>query len=166
IEGGDAVVAIRSELILGAGLVTVGVVVAGLGGALSRRFARETPATQLVFPQFVVGLVALLIGFVIFGESTVTPIDSSVWWLIIASGIIGTAVPFAAFLFAAELNPASRLGATGYIVPIIATLGAIVFLDEVFTAAMLVAAALILIGVFWSEKAARYVPSPGARTTA
>lgn len=166
IDGGNAVVPSRSDLILGVVLVTIGVVIAGLGGAVSRRFTRETPATQLILPQFVIGLVALLFGFALFGEATSTPIDSGVWWLIIASGIVGTAVPFAAFLFAAELNPASRLGATGYMVPIIATVGAIVYLGEAFTAPMLAAGVLILFGVFWSEKAARYVPSPGARTTA
>jgi drug/metabolite transporter (DMT)-like permease len=166
IDGGQAVVPSRSDLILGVVLVTVGVMIGGLGGAVSRRFARVTPATQLIIPQFTTGLVALLLGFAVFGETTSTPIDPNVWRLILASGIIGTAVPFAAFLFAAELNPASRLGATGYIVPIIATVGAVVFLGETFTATMLAAAVLILFGVFWSEKAARYVPAPGARTTA
>lgn len=166
INGGNAVVANRSDLILGVVLVIVGVLIGGLGGAVSRRFARETPAAQLIIPQFTSGFAALLVGFAIFGETGTGLIDPGVWWLIIATGVVGTAVPFAAFLYAAELNPASRLGATGYIVPIIATVGAVVFLNERFTATMLAAAVLILVGVFWSERAAKYVPAPGARAAA
>jgi drug/metabolite transporter (DMT)-like permease len=166
INGGNEVVAIRSDLILGVALVTLGVVIAGVGGAVSRRFALETPASRLVLPQFVCGLFVLLIAFTIFGGIPSGSITQSVWLLILASGIIGTALPFAAFLFAAETNPASRLGATGYIVPIIATVGAVVFLNETFTASMALAAVLILMGVFWSEKASNFVPAPGTRTAA
>lgn len=166
ISGGGEVVPDRADLILGVALVTIGVLLAGVGGAVSRRFAMDTPASQLVLPQFASGLAVLVIALWIAGGAGADPIEPYVWWLIVATGVVGTAVPFAAFLFAAEVNPASRLGATGYIVPIIATAGAVIFLGEVLTFTMIIAATLILAGVYWSEKAAHYVPAAGTRATA
>lgn len=167
INGGIEVVPVLSDLVIGVSLTTAGVVLAGLGGAVSRRFTLTTPSSHLVLPQFVSGFLVLLVGLALFApEGGISEIEPSVWWLILASGALGTAIPFAAFLFAAEHNPASRLAATGYVVPVLATVGAIVFLGETFTSEMLAGAALILAGVYWSERAARYVPTPGVRSTA
>ena len=96
-------------------------------------------------------------------EST---IDTNLWWLLLASGVVGTALPFAAFLFAAEVNPASRLAVVGYAVPFLGTVGALIFLGESFTGIMVDGAVLILAGVALSEQMANYVPTPGTRSTA
>lgn len=168
IDGGIEVVPRVSDLIIGVVLTTLGVLLAGVGGAVSRRFALKTPPSQLVLPQFVVGLVSLLIALPLFGsgDSGISTISSDVWWLILASGTLGTAVPFAAILFAAEHSPASRLAITGYVVPVLATIGAILFLGESFSSIMIFAAILILAGVYWSERAANYEPTPVVRSTA
>jgi drug/metabolite transporter (DMT)-like permease len=166
IGGGSNVVQSFSELMLGVGLTIIGVVIAGMGGAISRRFTLETPASRLVVPQFLFGLISLVIGFAIFGETGSGPAGAETWVLILAAGTVGTAVPFGAFLFAAEVNPASRLALSGYIVPVVAAIGAVLFLGESFTLLMFVGAALILAGVYMSEKSGRFVPAPGDRTTA
>ncbi len=167
VSGGVDLVSSLSDLILGVSLTTAGVLIAGVGGAVSRRFTLTTPSSALVLPQFVSGLATLLMVLAFFGEDTnLTTFEPSVWWLIIASGTLGTAVPFATFLFAAEVNPASRLALTGYVVPVLATVGAIMFLGESFTMIMIFGAVLILAGVYWSESAAKYVPTPGVRSTA
>jgi drug/metabolite transporter (DMT)-like permease len=79
---------------------------------------------------------------------------------------VGTALPFASFLFAAEINPASRLAITGYTVPVIGTIGALIFLGEAFTGIMVLGALLIIAGVYLSERISRYVPAPGAQSAA
>jgi probable blue pigment (indigoidine) exporter len=142
------------------------VTLAGVGGAISRRFTIEVSPARLVLPQFAFGLLALLVGLAVVGGGRPSPIDTNLWWLLAASGVIGTALPFAAFLFAAEINPASRLAITGYTVPVIGTIGALIFLGEAFTGVMVVGALLILAGVYLSERIARYVPAPGSQSAA
>lgn len=166
VNGGLDVVGNLSELLLGVALTTSGVILAGMGGAVSRRFASTTPPSRLVLPQFVFGLATLMVGLAVFGGGGDSTVTNDAWWLIIASGTAGTALPFAAFLFAAETNSASRLGSTAYVVPVLATIGAIIFLGETFTAIMVFGAVLILSGVYWSEKVSHYAPTPGTQSAA
>lgn len=166
VSGGVEVVSSLATLLTGVGLTFAGVTVAGIGGAISRRFTIEVSPARLVLPQFAFGLLALLIGLAIVGGGRSSPIDANLWWLLAASGVVGTALPFAAFLFAAEINPASRLAITGYTVPVIGTIGALIFLGEAFTGMMVLGALLIIAGVYLSERIARYVPAPGAQSAA
>ena len=166
VSGGVEVVSSLATLLTGVGLTFAGVTLAGVGGAISRRFTIEVSPARLVLPQFAFGLLALLVGLAVVGGGRPSPIDANLWWLLAASGVIGTALPFAAFLFAAEINPASRLAITGYTVPVIGTIGALIFLGEAFTGVMVVGALLILAGVYLSERIARYVPAPGSQSAA
>jgi drug/metabolite transporter (DMT)-like permease len=166
VSGGVEVVSSLATLLTGVGLTFAGVTLAGVGGAISRRFTIEVSPARLVLPQFAFGLLALLVGLAVVGGGRPSPIDTNLWWLLAASGVIGTALPFAAFLFAAEINPASRLAITGYTVPVIGTIGALIFLGEAFTGVMVVGALLILAGVYLSERIARYVPAPGSQSAA
>ena len=54
------------------------------------------------------------------GETGVPGFATSEWLIIAAIGAIRTTVPFASFLIAASMNPASRLALTGYLVPVVA----------------------------------------------
>ena len=166
VGGGVEVVSSLSALLTGVGLTFAGVAVAGVGGAVSRRYTVEISPARLVLPQFAFGLLALLIGLAVIGGGRSSPIDANLWWLLAASGVVGTALPFASFLFAAEINPASRLAITGYTVPVIGTIGALIFLGEAFTGIMVLGALLIIAGVYLSERIARYVPAPGAQSAA
>ncbi|MEX1037538.1 MAG: DMT family transporter [Acidimicrobiia bacterium] len=166
VGGGVEVAPSPNTLLLGVGLTFAGVMLAGLGGAVSRRFSVQISPARLVLPQFIFGLLALLIGLAIVGGGRPSAIDGSLWWLLVASGVVGTALPFASFLFAAEINPASRLAIIGYTVPVLGTIGALIFLGESFTWIMVVGAILILAGVSLSERMAGYVPTPGTRSTA
>ena len=91
-------------------------------------------------------------------------IEPSQWALIAILGSFGTAVPFTAFLIAAEINPASRLGVSGYLVPVVAVTLAVIFLDETITLTVLAGAALIVGGVILTERATKHVPEPGIVT--
>lgn len=166
VGGGVDVAPSPGTLLLGVGLTFAGVTLAGVGGAVSRRFTVQISPARLVLPQFVFGLLALLIGLAIVGGGRASAIDGDLWWLLLASGVVGTALPFAAFLFAAEINPASRLAITGYTVPVLGTIGALIFLGENFTGVMVVGAGLILAGVALSERMAGYIPTPRTRSTA
>jgi drug/metabolite transporter (DMT)-like permease len=130
-----------------------GVVFAGLGGGLTRRFAMEIPADQLVIPQMLTGTVALLLVVPLAFGFNLGTIDTTSAWLILLMGLVGTTLPFTAFIVAASVNPAWRLGLTSYAVPVVAVAMAILFLGERPTLTIAAGAVLIVTGVVMANKA-------------
>lgn len=145
--------------------VTVGVILAGIGGAFSRRFALEVPSDDLVLPQFTVNTVVLFVAVPLLWDIDVASIDGTSWWLLAGIGAVGTTLAFTAFLIAAGLNPASRLALTGYSVPVVAVTLAVIFLGETLTPAILGGAVLIVAGVILAERFTEHVPEPGVATS-
>ncbi|MCZ6629862.1 MAG: DMT family transporter [Actinobacteria bacterium] len=146
-------------------LVTAGVILAGIGGAYSRRFALEVPSDDLVLPQFTVNTVVLFVAVPLLWDIDVASIEGTSWWLLAGIGAIGTTLAFTAFLIAAGLNPASRLALTGYSVPVVAVTLAVIFLGERLTPAILGGAVLIVAGVILAERFTTHVPEPGIATS-
>lgn len=149
----------------GVALIASGVVLAGLGGALSRRYALEVASERLVLPQFVVNTLVVTVLFPLLVDFEIGSIDGLGWLLLIGVGTIGTTLAFASFLIAAGLNPASRLALTGYSVPVGAVILAVIFLGETVTLTVAAGAALIILGVVMAETATdTHVPEPGVAT--
>lgn len=148
----------------GVGVTVVGVVLAGVGGALSRRYALEVTSEKLVLPQFTVATIIMFAIAPVLGESGTASFGRTEWILIALSGIVGTTLPFGAFLMAASMNPASRLGMTGYTVPVVAVALAVILLGETVTFSIVLGAALILSGVYLAERGTKHVPEPGVST--
>lgn len=162
---GGATIAGVDNLWRGVALVTTGVILAGVGGALSRRFALEVTGDALVLPQFTVATVILFAVMPFLGNGAVASWSTADWVLVALVGAVGTTLPFASFLVGATVNPASRLALTGYTVPIVAVLLAVIFLGEEITAAIVVGAVLIIGGVVLSERGTSHVPEPGVVTS-
>ena len=98
------------------------------------------------------------------GESRIDAFAGTDWVLIAMIGSIGTTVPFASFLIAASINPASRLALIGYVVPVVGVTLAVIFLGETVTLSIAVGAVLILSGVYLAERATKHVSEPGVTT--
>lgn len=158
--GGESVAGV-DDLWRGVAFSVAGVALAGVGGALSRRYALEVTAEDLVLPQFTVNTALLLTIVPLVADVDLTGISGQSWVLLAGIGVIGTTVPFASFLIAAGINPAYRLGLTGYTVPVLAVALAVVFLGERLTIPVIAGAALIVAGVVLAERATDHVPSPG-----
>lgn len=161
--GGETATGV-GELWRGVAMMMTGVLLAGVGGGLSRRFALEVPSNDLVLPQFTSNtfmVVVILPLFVDFAPSTV---DTTSWWLIAAIGAFGTTLTFGSFLIAAGLNPASRLGLISYAIPPLSVILAVIFLGESLTPAIIIGAGLILTGVVLAERNTSRVPGPGVVT--
>jgi drug/metabolite transporter (DMT)-like permease len=148
----------------GVGVSLVAVVLAGLGGALTRRFALEVGGDGLVIPQFAVATAVSLVAAPFLNTTPLSTIEPSGWALLVALGAVATAVPFSAFLIAAEVNPAARLGIAGYVVPVFAVALAVLFLGESLTIPVMFGAVLILTGVMLTERSSRHVPVAGVNT--
>lgn len=154
-----------TDLWLGVSLVVIGVAMAGLAGALSRRFALQIKAEKLVIPQFTVATMTMFVIMPFFVSGSISSWSGEAWFLIFLVGSVGTTLPFAAFLLGAEVNPASRLALTGYSVPVVAVAMAVLFLGEQLTLPILIGAVLIIGGVILAERSTPHVPEPGVITS-
>jgi drug/metabolite transporter (DMT)-like permease len=161
--GGESVAGV-GNLWRGVGLSLIAVIFAGVGGALTRRYALAVGGDGLIIPQFAVASAICLVAMPFLSTSPLTSIAPSGWWALVALGTVATAIPFSAFLLGAEVNPASRLAVVGYVVPVIAVILAVVFLDETITIAVVVGATLIIGGVILTERSSHHVPVAGVNT--
>jgi drug/metabolite transporter (DMT)-like permease len=152
--GGESIEGV-GNLWRGVALSLTGVTLAGIGGALTRRYALEVKTEDLVLPQFAVGtLILFVVVPPVFGLD-LGSIDPGSLGLIAVIGVVGTTLPFTAFIIAAAINPAWRLGLTGYTVPALAVALAIVLLGERLTPSIIGGAVLILGGVILADRANR-----------
>jgi drug/metabolite transporter (DMT)-like permease len=145
----------------GVGLSLIAVVLAGTGGALTRRFALEVGGDRLVIPQFATATVIGVLAMPFLNTTPLSTIEAEQWVLLLALGTFATAIPFTSFLIAAEVSPAARLGVAAYLVPVIAVTLAVIFLGEELTPAVVAGAFLIISGVIVTERSSRHVPVPG-----
>ena len=152
------------DLCRGVLLMMTGIALAGIGGALSRRFALEVSSNNLVLPQFAVNTLAVGLLMPLLFDFELGAVDGASWWLIAGVGSLGTTLAFGSFLVAAGLNPASRLALVSYAIPILSVVLAVIFLDETLTPVIVGGAILILMGVVVAERATKHVPEPGVAT--
>lgn len=145
-------------------LMMIGIFLAGIGGALSRRFALEVSSKNLVLPQFAVNTLVVSLLMPLLFDFDIGAVDGASWWLIAGVGSLGTTLAFGSFLVAAGLNPASRLALVGYAIPILSVVLAVIFLKESLTPVIVGGAVLILTGVVVAERATKHVPEPGVAT--
>lgn len=160
--GGESISGVN-DLWRGVGFTVAGVIVAGVGGALTRRYALQVPGDKLVLPQFTVNTVVVVVILPLFFDFDIGSVEGADWLLLALVGILGSTVAFTAFLIAASVNPASRLALTGYSVPVLAVAMAVVFLGESLTVSIVVGAVLIIVGVVLTERANKaHIPEPVA----
>jgi drug/metabolite transporter (DMT)-like permease len=137
-EGGDAV--------RGTALTIGGVLIVSLGGVFTRRYAPQHRVIELGVPQAIVGTAIGGVGALALGGLDLG-LSAEAWWLILYTGVIGTALPFLSFLWASQHASATRVATIGYLIPVISLLVGAVFIDEVITFTLVVGGALILSGV-------------------
>jgi drug/metabolite transporter (DMT)-like permease len=142
-----------SEWIAGVVMMTVGSVSAGLGGALTRRYAVRHRNSPLIVSQYLTSAVILSLLSVPFdGYEGYVTINPTGLWLIIYLGAVPTAVSFAAFMWASRITTAARAALTGYVSPLLgATLG-VVLLSEPVTIQLIVGIVAVAIGIVVSDR--------------
>jgi drug/metabolite transporter (DMT)-like permease len=154
--GGAALLAIRGETglpdvhqasIIGYGLALTGILTGSVALVFARRNLRlyhafEVASIRMITAMLVVVPISIMLVGVDFSH-----VDRIGWLSLLFTGIIGTF-----FGFFLEFYIVKRFGATpavmaGYVVPIIATLGGWLFLNEVVTLGMLGVMVMILSGI-------------------
>jgi drug/metabolite transporter (DMT)-like permease len=146
--------------LLGVVLGVAGVASAGLGGAMNRRFAMRIPAVELAGSQFVAAAVALVVVSAPLGGLNLGGFDVIQWFGLVVMAVVSTAVPFYSILKAAEFASAATVANIGYLVPIVAAGGSILFLGDPVTGAFASGAVMIVVGVWLSDRLAGSTPQP------
>jgi drug/metabolite transporter (DMT)-like permease len=138
----------------------LGVVSAGAGGAVTRRFALETPTRRMLVPQFVAAAVVLFVLGVPTGAwGGLAGLPGDVWGWAIATGIFGTIVPFHAFLQVVERTEVARAALIAYLVPVVSAISAVLFLGDPVTASLVIGGAVIMTGVVLADRVGPVIES-------
>lgn len=142
-----------SQWIAGVVMMTIGSVSAGLGGALTRRYAVRHRNSPLIVSQYLTSAVILsLLSIPFDGYQGYLTIDATGLWLIIYMGTVPTAVSFAAFMWASRITTAARAALTGYVSPLLgATLG-VLLLSEPVTIQLMVGIVAVALGIVVSDR--------------
>ena len=129
---------------------------------MTRRFAMQIPAIELAGSQFVAAAVALVVVSAPVGGLDLDGFDAIQWFGLVVVAVVSTAIPFYAVLKAAELASAATVANIGYLVPIVAAAGSILFLGDPVTTAFASGALMIVVGVWLSDRLARSPSRPSS----
>jgi drug/metabolite transporter (DMT)-like permease len=141
------------SIITGVTWSAVGIVLASLGGVLSRVYARRYSVLELAGPQFVTCAVGVLIVWPLFASTPLTSITVSSWGLFGYLATIGTVLPYLGFLWVVRHTTATRASLVGYLVPLVSLATGALLLAEQINAIIGLAAMLILAGVVMVDRA-------------
>jgi drug/metabolite transporter (DMT)-like permease len=131
----------------------LGVIAAGAGGAVSRRFAIHTPARRMVVPQFIAAAVMLAVIAVPTGAwSALSGLSGDVWGWAIATGLFGTITPFYSFLQVVQRAETAKAALIGYLVPVASAIAAVIFLGDPVTASLVIGGTVILLGIVLADR--------------
>jgi drug/metabolite transporter (DMT)-like permease len=162
--GGALLLAVRGESGLpdmrtasptGYGLVLLAMVSAGGATVYARRFMRNLDAFDVASVRMVVAALIVLPLSVFVAGIDLSGVDTRGYWALGYATVIGT---FGGILLAFTII--KRFGATAsammaYVIPIVATIGGVLILDEQITAGMLAGMGLIVFGVVLIQRSGR-----------
>ena len=131
----------------------LGVVTAGTGGAVSRRFALHTPARRMVIPQFTAAALTLVVIAIPTGAwGALSGLEGEVWGWAIATGLFGTITPFYSFLQVVQRAETARAALIGYLVPVVSAVSAVIFLDDPVTTSLIIGGTVIVAGIVLADR--------------
>lgn len=136
-----------------AGWSMLGVVTAGSGGALSRRFAIHTPVRRMVVPQFVAAAATLMVVSIPTGAvAALEGLPADIWGWALLTGLVGTITPFYSFLQVVERAETAKAALIGYLVPVASAVAAVIFLGDPVTASLVIGGSIIMAGVVLADR--------------
>jgi drug/metabolite transporter (DMT)-like permease len=151
---GDSGLAEGGNPLLAGMLGLVSVVSIASGSIYSKRRAGEYGLLQVSSVQFLLGAAALAVtSLVVEGRAGAGPAD--VWPVFVYLGLVSTVTPFLLYYWLIRRVTATYAAAVGYVIPLIAVVVGVIFLDEQIQPGIAFGGALILSGVIltdWLER--------------
>jgi drug/metabolite transporter (DMT)-like permease len=141
------------SIVTGVAWSSVGILLASLGGVLSRVYAQRYSVTELAGPQFVACAVGVLIVWPLLGSTPLASISLVSWSLLGYMATLGTVLPYLGFLWVVSHTTATRASLVGYLVPLVSLVTGALLLSEQLNLIIGLAAGLILVGVVIVDRA-------------
>ena len=148
---GDSGLAAGGRPMLAAVLTGAGVLSIGIAGVLAKRSSASYDPITLTTAQFAIGAL-LLVPLTAVAEGVPSGISSWGWFLIIYLSVVGSVVPFLLYYWVLQHVSSTRAATISYIIPIVALVTGIMFLDEQLQSGLVVGGALILTGVLLTDR--------------
>ncbi len=130
-----------------------GILLASLGGVLSRVYTQRYSVMELAGPQFVACAVGVLIIWPLLGSTPLESINLASWGLLAYMATLGTVLPYLGFLWVVRHTTATRASLVGYLVPMVSLATGALLLAEQINGVIAMAALLILMGVVIVDRA-------------
>jgi drug/metabolite transporter (DMT)-like permease len=141
------------SIVTGVAWSAVGILLASLGGVLSRVYTQRYPVMELAGPQFVACAVGVLIIWPLLGSTPLASISFASWSLLGYMATLGTVLPYLGFLWVVSHTTATRASLVGYLVPLVSLTTGALLLAEQLNLIIALAAVLILVGVVIVDRA-------------
>jgi len=136
-----------------------GLVCAATYGLLSSKLVRTVPVLPLVALQLLVATVASaaiwFVRVIILSGDPQFPANETQWVVTVATGIFGGAAPFILYLEATRRIPTTTVSQFGTLVPVIALVGGVAFLNDVTTPVQLLGTAIVVVSLSLLARYAR-----------
>lgn len=126
---------------------------------LSSKLVRTVPVLPLVASQLLVAALAslalLVVRVTLFDGELQLPATTAQWLVSVATGIFGGAAPFILYLEATRRIPTTTVSQFSTLVPVVALIGGVVFLDDVTTPIQLIGTAIVVVSLSMLARYAR-----------
>lgn len=126
---------------------------------LSSKLVRTMPVLPLVASQLLVAALAslalLVVRVTLFDGELQLPATTAQWLVSVATGIFGGAAPFILYLEATRRIPTTTVSQFSTLVPVVALIGGVVFLDDVTTPIQLIGTAIVVVSLSMLARYAR-----------
>jgi drug/metabolite transporter (DMT)-like permease len=155
----------RGRSLTGDVLVLLGVVVAAAYSVAARRVAPVGEAAVVTAYQLVGGLALAAVAWSLvsaLGGRAFEHASWSQWLAALATGVLGSAIPFVLFTFAVARLPAARTGMFLNLIPVFGVLASVGLLDEQLMVQQLAGATLVVAGLVAAQRRVRRRPGSGA----
>ena len=118
-----------------------------IGNIYARRITHVEPSRMGLGQQMVSASVATLLTFALSGGAAYQPIAVN-WQMMLALGVLATALPITLFMHLIRNDGPTKAAMIGYLLPVFATIMAVVFLGEVIGPREIAGGLIVLLGVY------------------
>jgi len=126
---------------------------------ISSKLVRTMPVLPLVASQLLVAALAslalLIVRVTIFNGELQLPATEMQWAVSVATGVFGGAAPFILYLEATRRIPTTTVSQFSTLVPVVALIGGVIFLNDVTTPVQLLGTAVVVVSLSLLARYAR-----------
>ena len=126
---------------------------------LSSKLVRTVPVLPLVAVQLLVAALAslalLVVRVTLFDGALQLPATTAQWLVSVATGVFGGAAPFILYLEATRRIPTTTVSQFSTLVPVVALVGGVIFLDDATTPIQLIGTAIVVVSLSMLARHAR-----------